>query len=159
FVANPAPADVAASSTEGTLVRSGAINYLNEFGKIETVYEFSDTVSELYYVGLSSLKHHRLESVYLDHLPFAAGESDGFPVLMNALRDRIEYTCQGNAIVTIGDSHTWHDTAIPGSALSFLDPINQVNHAALPPLAASGSDPGLDTKRWLSALGNLPLVE
>src|SRR5262249_3919755 len=110
FVANPAPADVAASSTEGTLVRSGAINYLNEFGKVETAYEFSDPVSELYYVALAYLKHHPLESAYFDNLPVAMDESDGFPVLLNALPDPIEYSCQGNAIVTIGDSHTWHDT-------------------------------------------------
>ncbi len=153
FFPNPALSDVSNSSTTGTISKSGAINYLNQFGLVESSYETYDTLSELYYVALAYYKHHPLEASYTSAFPVSAATADGFPVLASNLNDPVQYSCQGNAIVTIGDSHTWYDTAIPGSGVS------ATNHAPLSPLPASGSDPGLNTQLWLNALGDLPLVE
>jgi type IV pilus assembly protein PilY1 len=152
FASNPDPEDMAHSSTYDTLSASGAINYLNQFGRVATEYESWDSVSELYYVALAYFKHHALEAPYAINLPVSASEADGFPVLHDHLNDPVQYTCQANAIVTVGDSHTWFDTAVPGASFSGI-------HTRLAPLAAAGSDPGLNTYAWLTAINSLPLVE
>jgi len=155
FVTNPAPTDTAISATSAPPESSGAINFLNQFGRVEPKYEVKDNVSELYYVALAYYKHHPLEDAFLKNLPISLSEADGFPAIVRGFNDPVQYTCQGNAIVVLADSHTWYDATVPSS--SHANDIN--NHGALTPLAAAGSDPGLDAGAWAKALGDLPLVE
>ncbi|GAA0705506.1 pilus assembly protein [Dokdonella soli] len=155
FTQNPDPAAASASGVPN----SGAINYLNQFGLVEPGYETYDTIAELYWATLSYYKNLPLDASY--SAPVNSGNSiqlDGFPAISSAnATDPIQYSCQGNAIVTIGDSHTWCDAAVPGSKLS--NGGRCTNQTALTALAANGTDPGLDTGAYLKALGALPLIE
>jgi len=156
FVANPDPASASASG----VTNSGAINYLNQFGLQETGYENLDTLSELYWATLAYYKKVPLAASYNKGVGnLNAADLDGFPAITSPGNDPVQYTCQGNAIVTIGDSHTHCDSAIPSKGPNSSGNGACSNKDPLAPLAANGSDPGLDAQAWVNALGDLPLVE
>ncbi len=155
FTANPDPNSASASK----VTASGAINYLNQFGLIESSYESNDTLAELYWSALAYYKNLSLDSSFTSGLSsLTATQLDNFPAILsgtsNGANDPVQYSCQGNNIVTLGDSHTWYDTAVPGGYNFSVS-----GHAPLAALPASGSDPGLNTQTYLSALGKLPVVE
>ncbi|TLY48845.1 MAG: hypothetical protein E6K53_15430, partial [Gammaproteobacteria bacterium] len=186
FATNPDADEVSASIsvTGQTVTQSGAINYLNQFGLTAPYYETNDTLAELYWAALAYYKKIALDSSY-SAVP-GAGDTggngigtvsdtiqlDGFPALADPSKvdgpgaDPIQYSCQGNSIVTIGDSHTWCDTRVPGSALDGKDETGSTctNHAPLSALpmvttTTGGTDPGLNTATYLKKLGDLPLIE
>lgn len=114
---------------------SGAINYLNQFGRTGVFgqYKTYDPVSTLYYESLR----------YLQGLPptceatnshsnctantsgtVTSGQLDGFPITTTwtdphpAVAGSTDYSCVKNNIVTIGDIHTHNDGSVPGNAPS-----------------------------------------
>lgn len=133
FVRNPDPADAAATSAAAaaagravTVARSGVINYLNEFGKVETgPMKSYDPVSEMYYAALRYLRNIGGVPAY-SSLAGAGSVAtmqrwiDGFPVI-TAWDDPIQYSCQRNFILGIGDVNTHRDRNLPGSTITSGD--------------------------------------
>jgi type IV pilus assembly protein PilY1 len=126
FVLNPDAADATATNAAFTpatnVTNSGVMNYLNKFGEIapSSTYQFKsfDPVSELYYAAVRYFKNQGNVPEYTD---MSAGDQatrttwiDGFPVITN-WTDPIQYSCQRNFILGIGDIYTWNDKNLPGS--------------------------------------------
>lgn len=120
-VQNVNPDSVDASNTATalgvTVNNSGVLNYLNKFGQEQQTYKRRDPVSELYYGALRYLRN-------IGHVPAwtniasAADKArlvDGFPVITN-WDDPIQYSCQRNFILGIGDTNTNWDRNVPGSS-------------------------------------------
>jgi type IV pilus assembly protein PilY1 len=118
---NPDASDASDTSTlfGVTVSNSGVMNYLNKFGQITTgSYKTYDPVGELYYAALRYFKK-------LGNVPeyTAVGSAstatkttwiDGFPVITN-WNDPIQYSCQKNFILGIGDVNTHADRNLPGA--------------------------------------------
>ena len=162
LVTNPNPID--ATSTQAsfgrTVSNSGVINYLNKFGQLTTYnHKSNDPVSELYY---SAFRYFRnLGNVVEYSTPRPAHRSspsdadkdkwlDGFPVVTN-WNDPIQYACQKNVILGIGDTNTHADRNLPGATKSNLEPATPAQIAADPfnvatATAKVGTLEGVDTK-------------
>jgi type IV pilus assembly protein PilY1 len=167
FYQNPDSADSSYATAPGgvAFTDSGTINYLNKFGYSGN-YEQYDTVSDLYWATLAYYMQVPLDSSYTNGLTASNSTDPTFPVFSGTpansssnptVNDPIQYTCQNNAIVTIGDSHTWLDTRVPTSA-----PASNNGNAGTPlaPLTVSGTvGAALDASNYVTALGNLPLIE
>jgi type IV pilus assembly protein PilY1 len=126
---------------------SGTINYLNGFGEHarslghSVGYKGYDNVSELYYTALRYFKElgnvHEYTDLTATNTTLASSDCvtygadqcvDGFPVITNwyptdtsAPRGAdypIQYYCQKNFIVGIGDENTHQDGNLPGSSLA-----------------------------------------
>ena len=135
--ANPDPEDAAATTTatgnKVTIAQSGVMNYLNKFGYYTNAsqtsgsYKDLDPVSELYYASLRYLKGQTNVASYSDlttdsPTADAIGKRlDGFPVITDwtskPAYDPIQYSCQKNFILGIGDVNTNRDADLPGSSL------------------------------------------
>ncbi|CAN7704163.1 PilC/PilY family type IV pilus protein [Variovorax sp. LjRoot84] len=134
FIRNPNAADATASSGSGvTISDSGVINYLNKFGQLlPGNYKGNDPVGELYYAALRYYRN-------LGNVPewsnltttdaARATQLDGFPVITN-WTDPIQYSCQRNFILGIGDIYTHGDKNVPGNT-------NTANEPTLPTLVAN----------------------
>ena len=118
---NPDAADATDTSTlfGVTVNNSGVMNYLNKFGQITPgTYKTHDPVGELYYAALRYFK--KLGNV--PEYTSMTGQStatkttwiDGFPVITN-WNDPIQYSCQKNFILGIGDVNTHADRNLPGA--------------------------------------------
>ncbi len=127
FIQNPDATDASATNTEvangggataqHVVANSGVINYINKFGQMTTANHKSlDPVSELYYAAIRYLKNQGNVPAYTN-LSGSANtryiQADGFPVITN-WNDPIQYACQNNAILGIGDANTWNDKNLPG---------------------------------------------
>lgn len=121
FIRNPNPTDATASSVQD----SGVINYLNKFGQMTTQNHKSyDPVSELYYTALRYLKNQGNISAYStrsDDTNTRYNEADGFPVITN-WTDPIQYACQKNVLLGIGDVNTHRDKNLPGNTVTTDEP-------------------------------------
>lgn len=106
------------------IVNSGVINYINKFGQITSKnHKNYDPVSELYYTAIRYLKNQGNVSEYTSLSGSALNRwelADGFPVITN-WNDPIQYACQNNAILGIGDVYTHRDKNLPGSGTSSSD--------------------------------------
>ena len=118
---NPDASDASDTSTlfGVTVTNSGVMNYLNKFGQITPgTYKTYDPVGELYYAAIRYFK--KLGNV--PEYTSMAGQStetkttwiDGFPVITN-WNDPIQYSCQKNFILGIGDVNTHADRNLPGA--------------------------------------------
>ncbi|SDD73945.1 type IV pilus assembly protein PilY1 [Variovorax sp. CF079] len=126
LVQNP---DQITSALGVTIADSGVINYLNKFGQLTPGnYKSRDPVSEMYYAALRYFRN-------LGNVPEwtnTAGASnatiktwvDGFPVIATDWKDPIQYTCQRNFVLGIGDIYTHADRNVPGNT---ADPSDLVN--------------------------------
>ena len=127
---NPDPADASATSVSN----SGAINYLNKFGQLTTYnHKSHDPVSELYYTALRYLKDQGNVPEY-SSIPGATGiaadqATDRFPVI-TAWDDPVQYACQTNVILGIGDVNTHRDKNLPGSSYGADEPSMPASVAA-----------------------------
>jgi type IV pilus assembly protein PilY1 len=121
MVINPDAADATDTSTlfGVTVNNSGVMNYLNKFGQITPgSYKTHDPVGELYYAALRYFK--KLGNV--PEYTSMSGQStdtkrtwiDGFPVI-TTWNDPIQYSCQKNFILGIGDVNTHADRNLPGA--------------------------------------------
>ncbi|HEX9877849.1 MAG TPA: PilC/PilY family type IV pilus protein [Gammaproteobacteria bacterium] len=152
LVKNPNPADASATQAAyGVTVQdSGVINYLNKFGQM-TSYEHkrSDPVSELFYTALRYLRNEGNVPAYTV-IPGVTGVDahravDGFPVITN-WDDPIQYACQKNVMLGIGDVYTHRDKNLPGSVYSTDEP-------AMPPEVSGDND--VDVLIWTNRVGQL----
>lgn len=126
------------SSLGRTISNSGVMNYLNKFGELnadgtlKTTGDFKshDPVSELYYTALRYFKNQGNVAAYTSaspaHNSSANGTTkdrwnDGFPVITN-WNDPIEYACQKNVILGIGDTNTHRDKNLPGNSVTTDEP-------------------------------------
>lgn len=132
LVRNPDPVDAAnTTATVGKDINdSGVINYINKFGQMTTKdHKRYDPVSELYYTAIRYLKHQGNVASYAN-LNGSADENyefaDGFPVI-TAWNDPIQYWCQTNAILGIGDVYSHKDKNLPGNS------AYRGNEPAVPP--------------------------
>lgn len=91
---------------------SGVINYINKFGELTNVHKSNDPASELYYTALRYFKNQGNIAAYSDTTDEA--QKDKFPVITD-WSDPIQYACQKNVILGIGDVNTHEDRNLPHS--------------------------------------------
>jgi len=118
MVLNPDASDAAntAAVFGVPVANSGVMNYLNKFGQEQKSYKRRDPVSELYYGALRYLKNQGNVSAWTDigSDTNKARLIDGFPVI-TTWDDPIQYSCQRNFVLGIGDTNTNWDWNVPGS--------------------------------------------
>lgn len=147
---NPDAPDAANTATVfGVPVgNSGVMNYLNKFGQQEKTYKRRDPVGELYYGALRYLKNQgsvpEWSNIASD--PNKKRLIDGFPVITN-WADPIQYSCQRNFILGIGDTNTNWDFNLPGST------TNPGNEPARP--ASVTADTTVDVRTLTNKVGQL----
>ena len=116
LVRNPNAAD--ATATNATILDSGVINYLNKFGQMTSKNHKSiDPVSELFYTSLRYFKNQGNVSAYSNLTGDENNRyqlADGFPVI-TTWDDPIQYACQKNVILGIGDTNSHRDKNLPGN--------------------------------------------
>lgn len=128
LIQNPDSADAAATAASlgVTIDNSGAINYLNKFGQLTSnTHKSYDPVSELYYTAMRYLKNQGNVPQYTN-IPGntgvnAAQAADRFPVITN-WEDPMQYACQKNVVLGIGDVYTHRDKNLPGSGYNADEP-------------------------------------
>lgn len=127
FVRNPDTQDAAATSaTLGvSILDSGVINYLNQFGQMTSKdHKSHDPVSELYYAALNYLRDRGNIPEYSTITGNAQQKfelADGFPVISD-WDDPYQYWCQSGAILGIGDVNTHRDKNLPGNTVNRDEP-------------------------------------
>lgn len=121
-----------------TISNSGVMNYLNKFGELnadgtlKTTGDFKshDPVSELYYTALRYFKNQGNVAAYSSATPAHNSNPsnttldrwhDNFPVITN-WNDPIQYACQKNVILGIGDTNTHRDKNLPGNTVTTDEP-------------------------------------
>lgn len=118
---NPDQSDAAASG----VTNSGVMNYINKFGQFGTGNQKAhDPVSELYYAATRYLKGQAEVPEYSSNA--TADHKDGFPVITNWRnpqddKDPIQFACQPNVILGIGDTNTHSDGNLPGATYRGVD--------------------------------------
>jgi type IV pilus assembly protein PilY1 len=129
FNANPDAAAATQTSTDAsayfpvTVNNSGVINYLNKFGKLTTSdYKGFDPVSELYYAATRYFRNQGNVPAYASLAGSGSQANlakwvDGFPVIRQ-WNDPIQYSCQKNFILGMGDVYSWMDKNLPGSTIT-----------------------------------------
>ncbi len=149
---NPDPVDAAATAGAlGIAIQdSGAINYLNKFGQMTNEpHKSKDPVGELYYTALRYLKNQGNVPEY-SSIPGATGvdrvrAADGFPIITN-WNDPIQYACQKNVLLGIGDVNTHRDKNLPGSSATVDEP-------SMPALVSA--DASIDVVAETGAVGSM----
>ncbi|HEY9107767.1 MAG TPA: PilC/PilY family type IV pilus protein [Roseateles sp.] len=120
FVQNPDSSDATATTTATgvSVVDSGVMNYLNKFGQFAKSYKTYDPVGELFY---SVLRYYRNVGNVSSYTTMGNADAatktkyvDGFPVI-TSWDDPIQYSCQKNFILGIGDVNTHADRNLPGA--------------------------------------------
>jgi type IV pilus assembly protein PilY1 len=115
---NPNPADATSTATHWgvSVPNSGVINYINKFGQEYRSYKRRDPVSELYYAALRYLKNQGNVAQWMPGLAEATKAQliDGFPVIQT-WDDPVQYSCQKNFILGIGDTNSSWDRNLPGA--------------------------------------------
>ncbi|HYP82890.1 PilC/PilY family type IV pilus protein [Variovorax sp.] len=121
FFQNPDKGDAKATTdaTGVTISDSGVINYLNNFGQlIPGNYKDYDPVSEMYYAVMRYYRHLGNVDAWskLGNVDAATKKQflDGFPVITN-WADPIEFSCQRNFVLGIGDIYTHVDKNVVGN--------------------------------------------
>lgn len=104
--------DSSTSSLSG-VSRSGAMNYLNQFGNLSQNYMSHDNVSEMYYAAARYYQNMGNVPEWWNNLNDS--KKDGFPVV-GEWGDPIAYSCQKNFILGIGDNNTHYDSNTGGNA-------------------------------------------
>jgi type IV pilus assembly protein PilY1 len=128
FIINPDSADAATTTTVFgvPVANSGVINYLNKFGRGSGTYKTYDPVGELYYAAVRYFKNLGNVSSWTNMDAGGPGLRtqwvDNFPVI-TTWDDPIQYSCQRNFILGIGDANTHADKNVPGAnALTANEP-------------------------------------
>jgi type IV pilus assembly protein PilY1 len=122
FSEHPRPLDEAESGGSASgIVRSGVINYLNNFGQYsanrQLAYMHFDQASELYY---AISRYYRNKGNYEPFTKRPNGQAllssqlDGFPAI-KTWDDPLKYSCQQNFVIGLGDTHNSFDARLPGA--------------------------------------------
>ena len=121
FVGNPDAVDAitTTAATGVTVADSGVMNYLNKFGQlIPGDYKNNDPVSEMYYAVMRYYRNLGNVPAWTDMTGAKASDKtrwvDGFPVI-TSWDDPIQYSCQRNFVLGIGDIYTWNDKNVAGN--------------------------------------------
>ena len=138
--ANPDNPEARDSST----VKSGLINYVNQFGRNGT-YRFYDPVSELFYEGLRYLQGKQPTADATGSMTEAM--KDGYPVIAT-WADPVIAACQRNQIALIADASTNYDFYVPGNTRTDLIDASRPIDAAV-----VNKTPVLDARQWTRKLG------
>jgi type IV pilus assembly protein PilY1 len=126
FLRNPDPTD-ATNTTAATVQDSGVMNYLNKFGQLMPgTYKAIDPVNELFYAALRYYRNLGNVPAWSDMSGASDAATrtkwvDGFPVITN-WGDPIQYSCQRNFVLGIGDIYTHRDKNVPGNTLTDHEP-------------------------------------
>jgi len=115
------------SAADSGVTNSGVINYLNKFGLTAPGYKTYDPVSELYYTAIRYFKNQGNVTAYTTGA--TASMIDGFPVITN-WNDPIQYSCQANFIIGVGDTNSHRDANLPGSTIRGNEPAMPAEVAA-----------------------------
>ena len=148
---NPDSADASATSSLFgiDIDDSGVINYLNKFGQMTSKdHKNYDPVSEMYYAALRYLKDQGPVAAYASMSGSASAKyeyADGFPVITN-WDDPVEYACQKNVLLGIGDIYTHRDKNLPGSSYSADEPSKP---------GEVSNDNTVDVVQWTNRVGTL----
>lgn len=132
LVRNPDADDASATAaavgtgTNGrTIADSGVINYVNKFGQMtDANHKSFDPVSELFYTAIRYLKR---QGNVPEYTTLSGTEdqkytlADGFPVITD-WDDPVQYRCQRNALLGIGDANTHRDKNLPGNSITTDEP-------------------------------------
>lgn len=118
---NPDP--VSAAATPGGIRDSGVINYINKAGQLTSQpHKSIDPASELYYTAIRYFKRQGNVAAYSAiGLGGAYDRADGFPVITQ-WKDPLQYHCQANVILGIGDVNTHRDKNLPGNTNTSEEP-------------------------------------
>ncbi|SDG18040.1 pilus assembly protein [Phytopseudomonas seleniipraecipitans] len=105
---------------------SGVINYINKFGQLNNnMYKSNDPASELYYAAMRYFRNLGNVAAYTSNNNGSVSArtqwADNFPVITD-WQDPIQYACQKNVILGIGDVNTWNDKNLPGNTNSSNEP-------------------------------------
>lgn len=153
MITNPDPSDAIASSTTTVPVsNSGVMNYLNKFGETNrSIYKRYDPVSELYYATLRYFRKLPNVPAWSDIDPSTSDSVrktllDGFPVI-TTWDDPIQYSCQRNFILGIGDANTHADRNLPGATTGSKEPPM--------PKAVSDDKDKINAVEWTNKVGAL----
>ena len=127
FVTNPDSLDAAATATEFTtpIANSGVINYLNKFGQLTANnHKDFDPVSELFYAVTRYFRNLGNVPAWTSMTAVSdanrARFADGFPVI-TTWDDPVQFSCQRNFALGIGDIYTHRDKNLPGSGTGTAD--------------------------------------
>lgn len=128
---------------------SGVMNYLNKFGQITTSgYKTYDPVGELYYAAQRYYRNLGNVSSWTSmsgaDTATKSTYADGFPVI-TTWDDPVQYSCQRNFILGIGDVNTHADRNLPGTTGS-SEPTKPAEVVA---------DAGVDALDWTNKVGVL----
>ena len=127
FFANPDPADANATTVRypglTAIEHSGVISYINNSGLIVpgTLFKRYDNVSELFYTAYRYLKGlpNRSEYINITQTGNALNKLvGGLPIIdwsANEDDDPMQFSCQKNFFLGIGDTNTHPDTRVPKS--------------------------------------------
>lgn len=127
FYTNPNSADATATNTlfglsgADAIVQSGVMNYLNKFGQtFQGNYKTYDPVGELYYAAVRYFKALGNVAEWTDQGGASTAtkrtRADGFPVI-TTWDDPIQYSCQRNFVLGIGDVNSHADKNVPGTGI------------------------------------------
>ncbi len=103
-----------------TIADSGVMNYVNKFGEMTTPDDKTLRPGQRAVLRRHSLPEASRQRPRV-HEPHAARRrpsyilADGFPVI-TSWDDPMQYYCQSNAILGIGDVNTWNDKDLPGNS-------------------------------------------
>ncbi|WP_313298259.1 PilC/PilY family type IV pilus protein [Diaphorobacter sp.] len=131
YIRNPDKADASATASASgvSILDSGVINYLNKFGQLlPGSYKSIDPVNELYYAVLRYYRNLGNISSWSDLSSTSSISTktkwlDGFPVITNwSDIDPVQYSCQRNFILGIGDVNTHRDKNVPGNSMKTEEP-------------------------------------
>lgn len=124
FPPNPDSTE-ATASWNGAVGNSGVINYLNRFGKDTGSYKTYDNFGKMYYESLRYLR--KLPPTQAFYQYSSPANNDHFPVITNWYGndnkdDPIQYSCQKNYIIAMGDQFTHCDKRLPGGSFASYGP-------------------------------------
>ena len=119
---------------------SGAINYLNRFGRTGVFGEYKtyDPVAELYYEALryiqgldpTSQAVSSISTAQKDGFPVYTTWTDPHPVVTGLSTSGTDtYACIKNNILTIGDVNTHADKSLPGNTLTTSEDFSRAANA------------------------------
>lgn len=158
FTTNPDPTE-ATNSYGGAVSNSGVINYVNKFGRNAATYKTYDNAGKLYYESLRYLRGLQ-PTLHFYNQSTPAG-ADGFPII-TTWDDPVQYSCQKNFIIFMGDTHTHCDKRLPGGgSTSYGSSQCNVNSNNLYAdtgsftESASTSSPAVNVSTWTNNLGTL----
>lgn len=158
YVGNP---DGITSALGITIANSGVLNYLNKFGEITRLigdnYKTFDPVGELYYAALRYYKNLGNIAEWTNYgsadVATRTAWADGFPVF-TTWNDPIQYACQRNFILGIGDVNTHADKNVPGGTGTANEPGKPTGLSSDPFNARTATDSIGVMEGWGSGAGS-----